>query len=112
MENKKILALLGIAKKAGKVCSGTFLSEDAIRKGKAFLVIIAENSSQGTRKVLTDKSTYYRVPVTVYGTKETFGSILGCNERSAVTILDEGIARKIQQLIQIGGIPNGEDQGQ
>ena len=108
----RVLSMIGIAKKAGKVCSGTFLSEDAIRKGKAFLVIIAENSSPGTRKVLTDKSTYYRVPVTVYGTKEAFGGILGCNERSAVTILDEGIARKIQQLIQFGGIPNGEDQGQ
>ena len=41
MDNKqKILNLIGLAEKAGKVASGEFSTERAIKKGKAFLVIV------------------------------------------------------------------------
>ena len=43
MENsKKILNLLGLATKAGKIASGEFAAEKAVKSGKAHLVIVSE----------------------------------------------------------------------
>ena len=40
-DNRKILSLLGLARKAGKVSEGSFKAENSIRSGKAALVIFS-----------------------------------------------------------------------
>ena len=40
----KVHSMIGLATKAGKVVSGEFAVEKAIKDGKAFLVIIAEDA--------------------------------------------------------------------
>ena len=44
----RVLSLLGIAQKAGKVVSGGFLCEDAIKSREAVLVILAEDAQKNT----------------------------------------------------------------
>ncbi len=108
----RVLNMLGIAKKAGCICSGGFLTEDAVRNGKACLVVIANDAARNSRKSLTDVCAYYQVPVAFYGTKETLGRAVGCESRAACAVTDRGIADKIVKLIHVGGIPNVENQGQ
>ena len=50
MQNK-ILSLVGLAMKAGKVVSGEFSTEKAVKEGKASLVIVAEDASDNTKKL-------------------------------------------------------------
>ena len=38
----KTLSLLGLAQKAGRVASGEFSTEKAVKEGRAFLVIVSE----------------------------------------------------------------------
>ena len=53
MENKqKILNMIGLAQKAGKVASGEFSTEKAVKTGKAYTVIVADDSSDNLRKCL------------------------------------------------------------
>ena len=40
MNRNKILGLLGLAEKAGKVRSGEFSTEKAVKDGRAWLVIV------------------------------------------------------------------------
>ena len=40
------LSMLGIAAKAGKVASGEYQTEHAVKSHKAFLVIVAEDASE------------------------------------------------------------------
>ena len=94
----RILALIGIAQKARAVASGNFLTEQAVAKGSAKLVIIAEDASANTRDGLEKITFYYKVPVLTYGTKETLGHAIGQSERSCVAILDEGFAAKVRSL--------------
>ena len=64
MENsKKILNLLGLATKAGKIASGEFAAEKAVKSGKAHLVIVSEEASDNTRKMFQNMCTYYKVPI-------------------------------------------------
>ena len=49
MENrKKVLNLLGLATRAGKTASCEFMTEKAIKSGKAYLEIVSEEASDNT----------------------------------------------------------------
>lgn len=64
MENrKKVLNLLGLATRAGKTASGEFMTEKAIKSGKAYLVIVSEEASDNTKKMFENSCAYYKVPV-------------------------------------------------
>lgn len=101
MKQDKILALLGLAMKAGKIVSGEFSTEKAIKTGTAYYVIIAEDASGNTRKAFSDSCSYYQVPFSVYGTKETLGHCIGKESRASLAILDAGFGQKVAELIEM-----------
>ena len=51
----RILALLGIAARAGKIVSGGFSAEEAVRSRKARLVIIAKDAKNNWMVMLERK---------------------------------------------------------
>ena len=59
----RVMNLLGLCGKAGKTGSGEFQCEEAIRSGRARLVLLAADASENTRKRFCDRSQYYHVPV-------------------------------------------------
>ena len=91
MKDKK-LNMLGIAMKAGRVTSGEEMTLESVKAGKAYLVIVATDASDNTKKLFHDKCTYYRVPVIEYGTKTELGWAIGKAERSSLAIEDKGLA--------------------
>lgn len=93
--DKKILSMLGIAKKAGKVASGEFLCEESIRNGKAKVVIVSEEASDNTKKRFRDKTTYYQVPLYERFSMEALGKAIGSETRAVISVNDAGIARTI-----------------
>ena len=44
--NDKVISLLGLAERAGKIASGEFAAEKAVKTGKARLIIVAETVGQ------------------------------------------------------------------
>lgn len=75
--------------------SGEHQTLEAVKKGSAMLVIIAEDASDNTRKRFSDKCTFYEVPVFRYGTREELGRAIGKDMRSSVCVCDEGLANVI-----------------
>lgn len=83
MENrKKVLNLLGLATRAGKTASGEFMTEKAIKSGKAYLVIVSEEASDNTKKMFENSCAYYKVPVYQFGMKEELGHADGKRDES------------------------------
>ena len=72
--------------------SGEFQTLEAIKKGSAMLVIIAEDASDNTQKLFSDKCSFYEVPMIRYGTKEGLGRAIGKDIRSSVGVCDAGLA--------------------
>lgn len=101
MKQNKVLSMLGLAKRAGKVVSGEFSVEKAVRSGKAYLVIVAEDSSANTRKNFTNMCTYYKLPLIFIGTKEILGHAIGCESRASVAVTDSGFARSIENSMKV-----------
>ncbi len=98
----RVLSFLGIAQRAGKVQSGGYLTEKAIKAGQAGLVIIASDAGPNTSETIQNKCTFYKVPCCFYGTKEALGHAIGRDERSCVAICDRGIAKSIEKLLSSG----------
>ena len=95
MKPDKVLSLLGLSARAGKIASGEFAAETAVKSGKAAVVIVAEDASDNTKKLFHDKCSFYEVPVFDYGTKETLGHAIGKELRASVAVLDAGLANAI-----------------
>ncbi|WP_317367101.1 ribosomal L7Ae/L30e/S12e/Gadd45 family protein [uncultured Tyzzerella sp.] len=98
--NKKLLSMLSICQKAGKIVSGEFAVEKALQDGSALYVIIANNVSENTKKKFENKSFYYKVDYVIYGEKEVLSHSIGKVNRAVFAILDEGFCNKIKQYIE------------
>jgi len=102
----KILSTLGMARKAGKTVAGEASVEKAVKEGKAFLVIVAGDASENTKKLFRDKCAWYHVPNVIYSDKESLGHAMGLQFRSSAAVLDEGFAGSILSKLtdkKIGG---------
>ncbi len=99
MKSDKVLSLLGLAKKAGKLKGGEFCVETEVKKGKAKLVVVATDASDNTRKNYKDMCSYRHVPICFYSDKESLGKSIGTEERAAVAVLDEGFANGIMKAL-------------
>ena len=89
-QRDRVLSMLGMAARAGKIESGEFSTEKAVKSGRGRLVIVAEDASGNTKKMFTNMCKYYEVPLVVFGTKEELGHWIGKAYRASICILDEG----------------------
>lgn len=89
----KILSLAGLAARAGRIASGEFSVEKAVKTGRGHLVIVAEDASANTKKKFSDMCSYYQVPVIFMQTKEELGKAIGKEFRASVAVLDAGFAK-------------------
>ena len=101
MKPDKILSLLGIAAKSGSVLSGEFSTEKAVKEGKAYLVIVAEDASENTKKMFRNMTEFYEVPMYLYADKETLGHSIGKEFRASLAVTNEGLARAIIKAVTV-----------
>lgn len=94
-ERDKVLSFLGLARKAGKIASGEFQTEEAVKKGRASAVILAEDASDNTKKKFRNMCEWHNVRVFCYSDRETLGSAVGCGARSSLAVTDPGFASVI-----------------
>lgn len=95
----KALSMLGLAERAGRIRSGSFQTEEAIRSGKARLVILAEDAGENTAGALKNKCDYYDVPLRIFGESGQLGHAIGREKRVCIAITDEGFADTVLRLI-------------
>ena len=93
--------MIGIAAKSGNVASGEFSTENAVRAGKAYMVILAEDASDNTKKKFGNMCEYYEVPLLIYSNKDTLGHSIGKEFRASLAITDENIAKSIMQKYEL-----------
>ena len=99
---EQVLKYVGLAAKAGRVIVGVPLLCAALQhaaKGKApLLVIEASDSSDATHKRITDKTTYYHLPVLrIAADRQRLALAVGKRdgEVAAVAVCEAGLARAI-----------------
>ena len=76
------------------------MTERETKCGRATLVIVAEDSSDNTKKKFQDMCEFYKVPIYFYGDKDTLGHAMGKEFRASLAILDEGFAKGIRKHLE------------
>lgn len=104
VQNNKVYGLLGLARRAGKISFGTESSIDTIERKKAKLVIVANDSSDRTKKNFEDLCTKKNVPIRIYGTIEEISKSIGQNNKAVIVIKDENFSNEIVKKIDGGEI--------
>ena len=100
MQNNRILSGLSLAQKAGQIASGEFAVEKAVKSYLAFLVIVASDASDNTKKKMRNMTTYYKTPLYFFATKDELGGCIGKEYRSMVAVLNEGFATSIEKQLK------------
>ena len=102
MRPDSVLQFLGLAQRAGAVKSGEFMTEQTVKEGKSFLVIVAGDASDNTKKQFRDMCAYYKVKYCEYSDKESLGHAIGKEYRASCSITDENLANGLIKKIDGG----------
>ena len=73
-----------------------FQVEEEIKRGRAKIVLVANDASDNTKKKYSDMCAYRHISIHFYADKDTLGRCIGCEERAAVVVIDEGFAKGIE----------------
>ena len=91
--------MIGIAAKAGKIVSGEFSTEKAIKEFKAYLVIVAGDASENTKKKFRNSTEFYEVKYIELSNKDELGQCIGKEFRASIAVTDENLANAILKTI-------------
>ena len=100
MKLNRLLSMVSLAKKAGKLVTGEEGCEKAIQKGQAILLLVATDASANTKKKFTNKTTFYKVPMYSLFTKDEMGGAIGTHSRATIAVVCENFAKKISEIIE------------
>ncbi|OFI46268.1 hypothetical protein BG261_10450 [Floricoccus tropicus] len=95
---EKVLNLLGLAKRAGKLTTGEELVVKSIQNGKAKLVFVANDASENLIKKIADKTDYYKIRMTDIFSSYELSNAIG-EPRKVIAVTEKGFAKKMGELM-------------
>ena len=98
----KVLNLLGIAKRAGRLTTGEEKTTESIQKQTAKLVFVASDASKNTSKKVKDKCSYYNIPLIDKYSNMELSQATGASNRVVLSITDSGFGNKLLELAEKG----------
>ncbi|WP_456275458.1 YlxQ family RNA-binding protein [Bacillus sp. AK128] len=93
-------SLVGLAARARKIISGEELVVKEIQRNKVNLVLLSRDASKNTEKKITDKCSYYRIPLSRVDDRYELGQAIGKDARVVIGIQDAGFAKKLRTLLE------------
>lgn len=96
----KVLSLLGLAKKAGRLAPGEEAASAAARGHGARLMLLAEDAAEHTKRRMRSSAERGGCPLlTLPADKETLGRALGQGSCAALAVTDAGFAAAVMKKI-------------
>ena len=94
---KRILNMLGLCMRAGKIISGEKACVQAVRTGKVCVVLLDGGAAKNAEKAVTDACSFYEVPL-IYAPEHELGDAIGKPGRMVAAITDPSMADRILEL--------------
>lgn len=93
-KEQKVLGLVSICRKAGKISLGLEDSVKSIKSGKVKLVLLCSDISANTKREILFQANHRKIPqLSLEATKEAFGEKVGVREVACAAVLDAGFAK-------------------
>lgn len=103
----KDLSLLGLAKKAGRLCVGNDAVSEALHTGRACVVVMAEDAAGNTVRRFQNRRGEVPIETLPYP-KETLGAAIGYKSCAIAAICDAGFA---EAFYKARSLPSGQPDG-
>ncbi|MBR5740058.1 MAG: ribosomal L7Ae/L30e/S12e/Gadd45 family protein [Firmicutes bacterium] len=100
---KKVAAYMGFAAKAGKLMAGTNTCIFTMAKGKALLLIVAEDLAENGKEKVLRAAEQNEVEYRVYGQAEDLGHYTGKYGAGVFCVTDQKFAEVIAKTIDNTG---------
>lgn len=112
--NSRILGLLGLMRRAGKLTAGFDAVSDRIKDKTAALIVLADDTSEKTSESISWHCTQMGVPFLRIETgMEEIGEAIGRKKAGVLAVTDQGFAKTLRALVFEGGSdrPEGKQGG-
>jgi predicted RNA-binding protein YlxR (DUF448 family) len=100
----RILNLIGMARKAGAIVSGSQSVLQELAKPAASLLLVASDAAEGTADKILNRAKGANIPFFKLFDKQTFGSAVGRDERSHLVLTNKKFARNL--ILEIDRLKN------
>lgn len=97
----KLLGMIGLSRRAGKVSVGADRCTNSIKNGNAKLVLLADDASKNTKKEIKNSCVYYNIRCIEYSDKLTLGNSVGIGECGTLSVNDDNFAKAILDRFNI-----------
>jgi len=103
--------ILGLARRAGAVSSGTAAVRQAIRDGRAELIVMAEDASDTQLDKIRSTIHNRTIPQVILGDRNTLGAAIGGPPLAALAVTNPSLAaRLLEELSPEQGAAPGESE--
>jgi len=99
MNKAKLLKTLGLAYRADKLVSGEEFSLDLIKKGRAALVFLANDSGVNTSKRVQDKTKYHNIVLNQELSTDELSLAIGKTNRKVICVTSKDFAKILLEAI-------------
>ena len=97
---ERILSLLGFAKKAGKLVTGSNAVLRSILYGEAYIVIVTKDAGNSVKDKFNRLCSVNDVKFFVFGDEESFERATGEKNKVIYSVTEAGFSNKLVQLIE------------
>lgn len=94
---------LGFARAAGQLKSGDGASEQALRRGAARLIVLAEDAGANTVRRFERMAKERGVPLLRWGSKDELGAWIGERPRAVLAVCDPHFANVLTKAVAGSG---------
>jgi ribosomal protein L7Ae-like RNA K-turn-binding protein len=101
--SRSLSSLLGLCQRAGRLASGELAAEQALRRRRAVLLLVAQDVSERTREKYLQLARSSGTPCFLAGTMEELGLAAGKSRRAALAVQSADFARGIRGLLEKEG---------
>lgn len=95
----KVMNLLGLAQRAGKVVSGDFIVEKALKSKSVKLLLLAADAGPNNEKKYRHLADVHHVPLRIVANKDSLGHAIGKELRVVIAIQDQGFSQSMIDMI-------------
>jgi len=95
----KVYGMLGLATKAGKIAFGTEQVLKFAIKKQITLIIIAEDTSENSKKKMINNCQKYNIDYVIFGTKQELSRAIGKENKAIIALRDKSFSDNILKII-------------
>ena len=98
MIENKILGLLGLSARARKICYGNDSVLEELKKGSIYIIIVACDASDKTKKNWQFYSEKYNCKIADISNIDNLSNAIGKSNKAVLGIKDENLAKAIAKI--------------